>query len=496
MPSLLVPMNVTALCISKRDQSSGLKLGKIADEFLNLETKPYLGTSVVPGPFEEEAALPGIHLHWALPEALTRSDPSDGKGFRQVPNRYLVVRLAATVPNPGEAAVPLDKTAWVVESDYLWSDDEKAERERDPRNALSRAVPWAEDMRELGLTQTNLFVYQGRVRRLDANWAEPTRKAQRRFTTLGYGTEAYAGAYPNCRNVFGFCDPLIASDGLGETPRHLSYVVIGWYSDPSWDPVAQVKGSKTYRRIFSDARKTHPKVSESVIEHLALAETFKTDYRWAYAWSGNAAIPGAQPHGPGAQPLRPGAPPHRSGGKTPGPGSQPHGPGPTMQPGQTLFVGQVTALEWMTKQPCATAQTDPVAVSLGTTTAEALSALLAHTAGAEHADAIETLLNDIQFDLLRDYATAAGQSSRLDTLHAQDFIPVPAGHAAGKSDWPFADGDIKAFGFDRLELNTVQIFAPHTVGFAEETKREEVFKNWGELKKQLAAKTEATKEKK
>lgn len=420
MPSLLVPMNVAALCISQSDQSSGLKLGKIADEFQNLATKPYLGTSVVPGPFKEEAALPGIHLHWALPEALTRSDPSVGKGFPQVPNRYLVVRLAATVPRPNEVATPLEKTAWVVESDHLWSDSQKAQREGDPRNALSRAVPWADDMRELDLTQTNLFVYQGRVRPLDASWAESTHRAQRRFTALGYGTEAYAGAYPNCRNVFGFYDPFIAPDGPGATHRHLSYLVIGWYSDLSWDPVAQVKGSKTYRKIFSEAGKTPAVVESKVdIEHLAVAETFKTDYRWAYAWSGDAALPGAQPHG------------YR----------------PTKQPGQTLFVGQVNALEWTPDQPCATTQTDPVAVALGTTTAEALSALLAHTAGAEHAAAIERLLNDIQFDLLRDYATAAGQASRLGALHAQDFIPVPAGHASGKSDWLFADGDIKDVNF-------------------------------------------------
>jgi hypothetical protein len=52
----------------------------------------------------------------------------------------------------------------------------------------------------------------------------------------------------------------------------------------------------------------------------------------------------------------------------------------------------------------------------------------------------------------------------------------------------FKDGDIKAFGFDRLELNPTQVFAPHTVGFAEEPKREAVFKKWAELKQQLSAK--------
>ncbi len=51
---------------------------------------------------------PGVHLHWALPDALTRGDSS--LNFPEVPNRWLITRSKA-----GEK----DKQ-WVVESDYLW----------------------------------------------------------------------------------------------------------------------------------------------------------------------------------------------------------------------------------------------------------------------------------------------------------------------------------------------------------------------------------------
>jgi hypothetical protein len=408
--SLLVPMNVTALCVSQRDQSSGLKFGKIAAEFQNLATKPYLGSSVLPKPFEEESVPPGIHLHWALPDALTRSDPSDANGFRQAPNRFLVVRFAA-----GETSVELEKKAWIVESDYLWKDEEKSVRERDPRNALSRAVPREYTVGERTTSvETNFFAYQGRVRPLSDAWRDSQSSLQHRFTALGYGTEAYAAAYPHCRNVFGFFDPLFdpvnAPDGLGPQHRYLSYLVIGWYSDLGWDPISLVRNGKCFKKIFSDAINNPEKMAGGVnredLKKEAVAEALKADYRWSYQW---------RRRGPG------------------------QAKGPVQQ---TLFVGQLTALKWIPNDSYPTPNNDAVAVALGTTTAEALSALLASTKGPDNA-AVETLLNDIQFDLLREYATAAGQASRSDALHQRDFAPVPAGHEGGKSPSLFVAGDIK-----------------------------------------------------
>jgi hypothetical protein len=46
-------------------------------------------------------------------------------------------------------------------------------------------------------------------------------------------------------------------------------------------------------------------------------------------------------------------------------------------------------------------------------------------------------------------------------------------------------GDLKAFGFDRLEANPVQVYTPHTIGFISDAKRQEVFKKWEELKAKL-----------
>ena len=53
----------------------------------------------------------GIHLHWALPRALTRGHHNaEGLKYPQVPNRWLVRRTRNDYV----------EKQWVVESDYLY----------------------------------------------------------------------------------------------------------------------------------------------------------------------------------------------------------------------------------------------------------------------------------------------------------------------------------------------------------------------------------------
>lgn len=88
-------------------------LDRVAKAEINSETAN-ISEAVVSLPFQNENLRlgHGIHLHWALPDALTRGD--SGLNFPPVPNRWLVTRRKKDGNN-----WPISKQ-WVVESDYLY----------------------------------------------------------------------------------------------------------------------------------------------------------------------------------------------------------------------------------------------------------------------------------------------------------------------------------------------------------------------------------------
>ncbi len=211
---LLVPMCLDAL---------HLKFGTaVAEAMVDFSRLPYfdsrrdvnpdianLSESVVSQAFQNKNLFlkAGIHLHWALPDALTKE--SEEGIFPATPNRWLVTRRDN--PNTSES--------WVVESDYLY-----------PANVgfQEDSVTYP-DMREPE-DYSPRFRYLGRKIPL-SQWQETDPEAEylERLSAVGYGEPAFAAFYPNCRSVFGFHDPKYAGDTV--IPEGLQYDVIGWYSD-------------------------------------------------------------------------------------------------------------------------------------------------------------------------------------------------------------------------------------------------------------------------
>ncbi|MFI7134091.1 hypothetical protein ACIBQ1_51050 [Nonomuraea sp. NPDC050153] len=169
---------------------------------------PYLGEVLLPAPFEDQnlRLRRGIHLHWALPDALTRHvQGEDETRIPVVPNRWLVTRRRG-------GAV---EEEWVVESDAL-SDDNLA------GVAYPVAGPAGKPYRHLG-------------RKMRLSQWDPAREQWDRLpelTVSGYGEPAFAAFYPNCHSVFGFHDP-----DHGDI-QGLSYDVVGWYGDARQDELA------------------------------------------------------------------------------------------------------------------------------------------------------------------------------------------------------------------------------------------------------------------
>ena len=174
-----------------------------------------ISEEIVSQPFQNQNLYlkSGIHLHWALPDVLTKGiQVSNENGqtqtaFPPVPNRWLVTRSR-------EETI---ETQWVVESDYLYPEGEGSQ-------VGSIAYPI-----EVQKDKHQPFRYLGRKVPL-ADWQEDQVDAKYlpSLTAVGYGEPTFAAFYPNCHSVFGFHD----DDYAAEIPGGLQYDIIGWYSEP------------------------------------------------------------------------------------------------------------------------------------------------------------------------------------------------------------------------------------------------------------------------
>jgi len=203
-PRMLVPIDVQALAVAPGDASAVARV-------LRPLPDPAPGDSVRSDappfpPFTDgDPRSPGVYLHWAAPDGLTRSgehrpgDPAPvggDTGFRPLADRWLVVRVAGGIPRRTRA--------WVVEAEHgrtvdlaSWSES------RYPANP------------PVGLT--------------------PHFTSEKLIATAG-GDPAWAAVYDAVEDRFALHDPL---DDLSEGDRAgtLSYLVCGWWSKTANDPL-------------------------------------------------------------------------------------------------------------------------------------------------------------------------------------------------------------------------------------------------------------------
>lgn len=205
-PRVLVPIVVDALPVSASQSNAA---------WASVAVDPVHAGAARPAPFDTFTPRPaGVHLHWALPDGLTRGErdadapdtplaagtdasveqreTADGSRtrFGAIPDRWLVARIVAGKT----ASSPKVATAWIIESAL------------DPaRRRVTPLADWTEDRTD-----------------------EPAAP----LTALGPGDPTFAVYYDNTRNVLGFHDPLA---GVANGP--LTYLVTGWFSEPDRDPL-------------------------------------------------------------------------------------------------------------------------------------------------------------------------------------------------------------------------------------------------------------------
>lgn len=228
---LLVPIHLDALVLTESQLSVGpsAHFAKLPHVWQGRDVHPdapNLGTSVRAPPFQDRSFLleRGVHLHWALPDGLTRARHVQASGsqtvaFPTVPNRWLVVRRRQ------HGGRWLAEKQWVVESDYLWPEN------HDSVEPLS--VPSAWSSHGAAKPAARPYQFLGRFTPYE-KYPAPTAGGShlaRPLTAMGYGEPAFATIYQNCKGVFTFHD---ADTRTVET----RYDVFGWYSDAQDDPLA------------------------------------------------------------------------------------------------------------------------------------------------------------------------------------------------------------------------------------------------------------------
>lgn len=219
----MVPINLDALYLGK-DRS-------VVEAMADFSRLPYAGAErdinsdvaniseeIVSKPFNNENLMlkAGIHLHWALPDALTQGTHASGStDFPAVPNRWLIIRGRSS-----DGGSITDKS-WIVESDYLFPEG--------ATSASGISYPFSADPDN---QEFQPFRYLGRKMVSDA-WGKDDTEPEYldKLTAVGYGEPSFAAFYPNCHSVFGFFDEEYAV----AIPDGLQYDVIGWYANEDDD---------------------------------------------------------------------------------------------------------------------------------------------------------------------------------------------------------------------------------------------------------------------
>ena len=186
--------------------------------------EPPLGDSVVNSWFTTKERSVGIHLHWVMPDGLLHGQQKeDGTiDFPPLPNRFLLQRL-------WEKGGKICRKAWLLLSDFVTSDvNEDWDRKTVIPTFVCRDGIW-----EGAGPDKEMYGYQGDV----LEYGESSSKEGYfldKLTPVGDGSPWFAAYYPDCRSVFGFYDDMAdVSEGT------CSYLLTGYYEDPSQDPLCQ-----------------------------------------------------------------------------------------------------------------------------------------------------------------------------------------------------------------------------------------------------------------
>ncbi|MFN8397075.1 MAG: hypothetical protein U0176_20800 [Bacteroidia bacterium] len=219
---LVVPIQLTAMVVNNATrQRTNFQRWKLRFEnwasFESPEPDPFTGLD---GSFGSLAGNNGIYLQWALPPVLLNgadTGPLTPARYRLVPNRWLVMRQSMNPTNVNA----VQYAAWVVESDYVAADGTS--------NFLQTS----------GTSPQPTKIGRKVVLASSPYTGKP--QGAQFLRAIGPGEVTFSSYQPYNENVFSLHDPLDSTVHEGDL---LSYMVMGWYTDPNADPLTP--GSTTW----------------------------------------------------------------------------------------------------------------------------------------------------------------------------------------------------------------------------------------------------------
>ena len=253
MTELLVPISLD--CLVLRADTAAADWALTALDEPRPRSRGRRRQQLVPDPFQplDQARPRGVHLHWALPDGLTHGrfagDTDGAAAFPAAPDRWLVVRIA-TGATPGVR----DVAAWLLP-------DAGARTAVRLDDALSGPA-------------------------LPAPGPAPTEP----LTALGPGDLGWAGYYDNVTNRFALHDA--AADVSGS----LAYLVVGWHTDATRDPVAVASETDFHDRMEQlDWALTAPLPSGTPFPTRTVYHAAALSIGWPDAhWPGDAGLLGTE----------------------------------------------------------------------------------------------------------------------------------------------------------------------------------------------------------
>lgn len=429
MKNLIVPINVQAIRVSPDDASYNTnKFAGATVDFKNLPVRreddhedkvkrANLSSEIVNGPNAgTDWPLPaGVHLHWLLPDALSRGYEKDGHlHFPPAPNRWLITRTLVSAD--GEQVLTKQ---WVLVSDRVMDADEySAYLDQTGRHSVSIPVDWKPTEPLLNNEETFFelpYKRMGRVFELE-EWEQqklaPSPPPEP-LTAIGSSGPGFAAYYPDCSSVFGFHDSFEDAPEEIVSPRgsgsdHLlygaqfsvSYQISGWHNEAGDDPLQAEPFKTELKKAQEHNRKTQR--SQRLDSATLFARTAWQTHRWSIPFTKDGD-----------------------------------------SPDRCYYAGQVAALPWDTRdlnqqflKPPGVDESTHVAV--GTTGTEALAAMLSNDwakkfekrpePATEHN--LELLIDALQIGLLDRIGDSATLTQLVSELHQSGF-----GSAGGGLVW-------------------------------------------------------------